>query len=190
MVLSILPRLFPPPGVSPGIMKKKPVSSGSEAPASPACDAESTDAVWMVLGRARAIRVDPSFSQRVIMTVRAEREAPAARWAWVHRFAVQPVKRRPLAWTAATASTAAAAAALVLLMGDRQLLRGLSTAPPIPRPAASQLAIAPAPAASVEAGEIMETLIAELALLDEAERLLEPEDALTLEESDVRQLLF
>jgi hypothetical protein len=75
-------------------------------------------------------------------------------------------------------------------MGDRQLLRGLSTAPPIPRPAASQLAIAPAPAASVEAGEIMETLIAELALLDEAERLLEPEDALTLEESDVRQLLF
>jgi hypothetical protein len=36
----------------------------------------------------------------------------------------------------------------------------------------------------------METLIAELALLDEAERLLEPEDALTLEESDVRQLLF
>lgn len=51
-------------------------------------------------------------------------------------------------------------------------------------------AIAPAPAASVEAGEIMETLIAELALLDEAERLLEPEDALNLEESDVRQLLF
>ena len=183
MVLSILPRLFPPPGVSPDIMKKKPVSSGSEALAAPACDTESTDAAWVVLGRARAIRVDASFSQRVMMTVRAEREAPAERWAWIHRLAVQPVKRQPLAWTAA-------AAALILLMGDRQQLRGLATAPPIPRPAASQLAAAPALAASDEAGEIMETLIAELALLDEAERLLEPDDALNLKESDVRQLLF
>lgn len=140
------------------------------APHDPESPDEARDPAWALLDRARRVKVSPHFSRHVLSAVRAGRDARDARWAWLRHF-LAPAARPALAM-----------AALTVLAGGLWLLRP-SGPSPLARPAPPALAAA-------EAAEIVDALTTELALLEDVDSLLAPEDGLDLEEEDVGRLLF
>jgi hypothetical protein len=148
-------------------------------PDAPGPDEDAHDPVWALLARARDVPPSPHFSRRVLAAVRTGQAARDARWQWLRDLwspALRPVR---------------ATAVLALLFAGAWHLRssqsGRTSLAAHPAPAA-----APAAASADDDGseEMVETLASELALLEEVDTLLDPEDGLDLEEDDVGRLLF
>jgi len=144
-------------------------------PDAPGPDEDAHDPVWALLGRARDVPPSPHFSRRVLAAVRTGTAARDARWQWLRDLwspALRPV------W---------ATAVLALLLAGTWHLRPAHSGP---APLAAHPAPAAAPADDDGSEEMVETLASELALLEEVDTLLDPEDGLDLEDDDVGRLLF
>lgn len=147
-----------------------PPPTDSEGP-----DDSSRDPLWALLDRSRKVPPAPDFSRRVMAVVQAEHTARQARWAWLHRL-LAPSLRPALAMTAVA----------LLLAGAWQF----RSHPSQDRPNTTHSS-PPATAPNDDSTEeIVQALASDLALLEDVDHLLDPEDGLDLDEEDVRRLLF
>lgn len=132
---------------------------------------EKNDPVWKLLDHARPLSAPPRFTADVMRALRAEHAATARRPAW-WRALFSPALRP--AWAAA-------------------VLAGIAGSLWLARPSGQSLIAQPSapPAAPVEASEdVLGFIEADLAMLDEIDSLLTPQDAHELSDADVALLLF
>jgi hypothetical protein len=132
--------------------------------------------VWALLDRARRVTPRPGFSQRVLNTVRCRRPERPPLWSRLQAV-LAPAPRLAFAM----------AACALLFAGIWALRPGELHLPLVQQPDLSPVAVEPA---DQESDHLIQTLAAELALLEDADHLLAPEDGLDLEVEDVGMLLF
>lgn len=140
----------------------------------PEPDEPSRDALWALLNRARKVPASPDFTHRVMAAVHAEQTARHTRWAWLHQLFAPSL--RP----------ALAGAAVALLLAGAWMFQSHHS----PDRTATTLPAAATAPNDDSAEEIVQALASDLALLEDVDHLLDPEDGLDLDEEDVRRLLF
>lgn len=143
----------------------------------PGPDEETADPVWALLDRARRVTPRTDFSQRVLNTVRSRHPERPHFWSWL-QSALAPAPRLAFA-----AITCALLAAGIWALRPGEPHRN----PLVQQPGLAPVAVDPA---DQESDHLIQSLAAELALLDDADHLLAPEDGLDLEVEDVGMLLF
>ena len=152
------------------------------SPSPPTPEDPEHDPVWRLLDRSRTITPSPTFSRSVLTAIHA---APAS----------PQTPHSPLARLAAIPRHFWAAAAIFLAVATLTWL-GFARSPGHPQAPTAQSAPArhqPAPASPVAPDEsefLVQSLAAEIAMLDAADQLLDPQDNLDLDESDVDLILF
>lgn len=112
--------------------------------------------------------------------VQAENTARHSRWAWLRQL-LAPSLRPALAMTA----VALLLAGTWVFQSHHSPDRTATTLPATTLPAAATTA-----PKDDSAEEIVQALASDLALLEDVDHLLDPEDGLDLEEEDVHRLLF
>lgn len=146
-------------------------------PSAPDPDDDAGDPVWSLLKRSREVTPSPHFARRVLAAVHAEQAARHTRWRWLHHLFSPSL--RP----------AVALAALALLVAGGWFLRSFSQPHgdyadrPSPRPATAE-------PTDDDSEALVQAIATELALLDDVDHLLDPQDGLDLVEDDVERLLF
>lgn len=149
----------------------------SPSPFSPAPDDPEHDPVWQLLDRSRVITPSPTFARTVTAAVQsANPPGSSQRPRLISRLIAFP---RP----------AIAAAALIVGIAALTWLSIDHRNPEVAQPARPD--ILPNPQAIADDSEsLVQSIAAEIAMLDDAEQLLDPQDDLDLEETDVDHILF
>lgn len=143
----------------------------------PEPDDDSRDPVWGVLQRAREVTPSPHFTRRVMAAMHAETAARHRRWDWLQRL-LSPSLR-----------PAVALATLILMIAGAWFVRSFNQNLPAIAHRSVPEAATPAPTDD-DSEALVQAFATDLALLDEVDQLLDPEDGLDLEEEDVGRLLF